>query len=223
MSEYFGLAKVKILPPRRLYHPVLPYISNGKLKFPLCKTCADDENQDDCKCKDEERIITGTWCTPELELACSKGYEKFKIYEIYHFEESSMYDRSTGKEGFFSDYVNMFLKLKQEASDFPHECESDQQKLNYIADYEKREGIQLDYDAVRKNPGLRNLAKICLVSFWGKFGQSLNMKQSSFLYEYEADKFFQLLGDSRKDVRDFISLVIASYKWNIWMILLSYQ
>ena len=29
------------------------------------------------------------------------------------------------------------------------------------------------------------------------------MKQSSFLYEHEADKFFQLLTDTRKEVRDF--------------------
>lgn len=44
LSQYFGLAKIKILPPRKLYHPVLPCNSNGKLKFPLCKTCADTEN-----------------------------------------------------------------------------------------------------------------------------------------------------------------------------------
>ena len=77
ISRYFGVAKAKILPPKRLYHPVLPYMSN-KLKFPLCRTCADTEDQNDCSCNDEERTITGTWCTPEIELACSKGYEIVK-------------------------------------------------------------------------------------------------------------------------------------------------
>lgn len=38
ITTYLGLAKIKILPPRGLYHPVLPYSSNGKLKFPLCDT-----------------------------------------------------------------------------------------------------------------------------------------------------------------------------------------
>jgi len=113
ISEYFGIAKAKILPPKRLYHPVLPYLSNGKLKFPLCRTCADNENQDDCTCTDEERILTGTWCTPEIELACLKGYEIKKIYEIYHFKESSVYDRTTGEGGLFTDYVNLFLKLNK--------------------------------------------------------------------------------------------------------------
>ena len=99
ISTYFGVSKAKILPPKRLYHRVLPYISNDKLKVPLCRTCADTENQNDCSCNDEKRTITGTGCTPEIELACSMGYEKAKIYEVYHFEESSMYDRSACKGG----------------------------------------------------------------------------------------------------------------------------
>ena len=78
-----------------------------------------------------------------------------------------------------------------------------QQKLDYIAKYALNEGIQLDYDAIKRNTGLRSLAKICLNSFGVKFGQRLNMKQSSFLYEHEADKFFQSLTDTRKEVRDF--------------------
>ena len=108
-----------------------------------------------------------------------------------------------GEGGILADYVNLFLKLKQEVSGFPRECQNEQQKLDYIAKYALNEGIQLDYDAIKRNPGLRSLVTICLNSFWGKFGQRLNMKQSSFLYEHEADKFFQLLTDTRKEVRDF--------------------
>jgi hypothetical protein len=176
-------------------------MSNDKLKFPLCRACADTENQNDCSCNDEKGTMTGTWCNPEIELACSMGYEIVKIYEVYHFDESSMYDRSACKGGLFADYVNLFLKLKQEASGFPRECQNEQQRLDYIAKYALNEGIQLDYDAIKRNPGLRSLAKISLRSFGGKFGR-LNMKQSSFLYEHEADKFFQLLTDTRKEIRD---------------------
>jgi hypothetical protein len=92
------------------------------------------------------------------------GYEIAKIYEVYHFEESSMYDRSAckgGGGGLLADYVNLFLKLKQEVSGFPRECQNEQQKLDYIAKYALNEGIQLDYDAIKRNPGLRSLAKIC--------------------------------------------------------------
>ena len=70
IKDYFGIAKVKILPPRGLYHPVLPYTSNGNLKFPLCWTCTDTENQAPCECLYEQRELTGTWCTPRNRNGC---------------------------------------------------------------------------------------------------------------------------------------------------------
>lgn len=189
LSEYFGLAKVTVLPPRGLYHACLPYLSQQKLKFPLCKKCADAENQNECRCSIHERAITGTWCTPEIQLAISKGYQILKIYEVYHFEQSSQFDRVLGTGGLFARYVNTFLKIKQEASGFPTECDSEEAKLKYIREYQEKEGITLEYHNFQKNPGLRCLAKLCLNSFWGKFGQRLNMKQSMFIHESEADVF----------------------------------
>jgi hypothetical protein len=76
------IAKVKVLPPRNLYHPVLPYTSGGKLKFPLCRTCADNESHP-CQCSTDQRAMVGTWCTPELMKAIEKGYKILKIYEVY--------------------------------------------------------------------------------------------------------------------------------------------
>ena len=43
ISQYFGLAKVTILPPENLLHPVLPWPSCGKLTFSLCRTCVEKE------------------------------------------------------------------------------------------------------------------------------------------------------------------------------------
>lgn len=203
LTEYFGIAKVKVLPPKGLYHPVLPYTSNGKLKFPLCRKCADDENQNNCNCSINDRCLIGTWCTPELEVAVAKGYEVIKIYEIYHFEETTQYDSENGDGGLFTDYVNMFLKLKQEASGFPEECKTEEQKRKYICQYKKKEGIQLEYEKIDKNPGLRCLAKLCLNSFWGKFGQRLSMRQSNFFHDSETDKFFTTLTDVTKIVNNF--------------------
>lgn len=36
IHSYFGIAKVKIFAPPKLYHPVLPKMINNKLMFPLC-------------------------------------------------------------------------------------------------------------------------------------------------------------------------------------------
>ncbi len=75
ISTYFGLVKCTVLPPRGLFHPVLPYRASGKLMFPLCKTCADTTNKTTCTHSDAERAILGTWCHVELLKALEKGYQ----------------------------------------------------------------------------------------------------------------------------------------------------
>jgi hypothetical protein len=69
------------------------------------------------------------------------------------------------------------LKMKQEASGWPEWCQSENDNWRYIRDYHEKEGILLDYNNIKKNPGLRTLAKLMLNSFWGKFGQRSNMPQ----------------------------------------------
>ena len=118
IHQYFGLIQCKVLPPRDLYHPVLPYRHDSKLLFPLCASCVKDEMPErpwertaECNHTDEQRVLTGTWCSPELSKAVDLGYEVQYIYEVWHFEETC--------EGLFRDYVNTWLKIKQEASGWP--------------------------------------------------------------------------------------------------------
>jgi hypothetical protein len=67
----------RVLWDRGLHHPVLPYRSQGKLKFPLCRTCADTE-QTPCHHSPRERILLGTWCTPELLEAEARAYQTYQ-------------------------------------------------------------------------------------------------------------------------------------------------
>jgi hypothetical protein len=67
----------------------------------------------------------------------------------------------------------------------------------------ENESVLLDKNSFVKNPGLRSLSKLCLNSFWGKFGQRANLKQTSIFYADEEDKFFNLVTDVTKDVSDF--------------------
>jgi len=164
MKSYFGLAHCTVVPPPRLYHPVLPYVSCGKLKFPLCRTCADRESYH-CRCTQSQRAITGTWCTPELQTAVRKGYRVVRVYEVYHWKETSVYDPEAKQGGLFSPYIRMFLKIKQESSGWPSHVKTEEDKLRYIRAYMEHEGVQLEYQNIVKNPGKRQLAKICLNSF----------------------------------------------------------
>ena len=142
------------------------------------------ERTAECNHTDEQRVLTGTWCSPELDKAVDLGYEVQYIYEVWHFKETC--------EGLFRDYVNTWLKIKQEASGWPAGVETEEQKQTYIQDYYEREGIQLEYANIKKNPGLRTLAKMMLNSMWDKFGQRLNKTQ---LQEFDDPKAFHTFLD----------------------------
>ena len=199
--QYFGIIKAKFLPPTDLLHPVLPVRCNGKLKFPLCKRCADLENMTDCLCPAKDRSFVGTFCTPEVNVALNMGYQIETVYEVLHWQESSMYCPKTKEGGLFSQYINTFLKIKQEASGFPIDVDSEADECNYIEEYFEHEGVCLEKEKVKKNPGMRSLAKLALNSFYGKFGQRLNMKQTLFVSE--AAQLYNILMDKTKQVTSF--------------------
>ena len=186
ISKFYGLVKCKILPPYELYHPVLPYRYDSKLLFPLCKTCAQRgikqellQRSKKCPHSAEERSLTGTW---------KKGYVIVYIYEVWHLKEQS--------NELFHPYIKTFMKIKQEASGWPAECDTEEKKRNYLQEYKEHEGIQLDYNKVEKNPGLRSLAKLMLNSFWGKFGQRPNQTQVTTCTKHS--EFFQIITDDRQ-------------------------
>ena len=134
ISRYYGLIKCKILPPYELYHPVLPWRYESKLLFPLCRTCAQQnikqallERSDKCPHSVEERCLTGTWKTLELQNAVEKRYVIMYIYEVWHFKQKS--------QQLFSPYIKTFMKLKHQASGWPSECTTEDKKRKYLDDY----------------------------------------------------------------------------------------
>ena len=192
-EEYFGLIKCVVTPPRGLFHPVLPYRSQGRLMFPLCRTCCEEGLSDAwCCChEEEERALEGTWCTPELKKAEELGYRITKIYEVWHYPERGIV---------FAEYVNTFLKLKVEASGWPSECTSEEAKEEYLRQFEEREDVRLDANNIVNNAGLRSLAKLMLNSFWGKWGQRTNL--TSHCYVTDPNEYFGIWADQTKEITD---------------------
>ncbi|GIY07618.1 DNA-directed DNA polymerase [Caerostris extrusa] len=74
VDNYFGLILCRVMPPRALYLPVLPYRCQGKLMFPPCRTCTENMQQTVCTHSDEERSLIGTWVSEEVKLIKRKGY-----------------------------------------------------------------------------------------------------------------------------------------------------
>ena len=193
LPDYFGFVKCSIIPPRYLYHPVLPVRHGDKVLFPLCMSCAKNNLKSwHCPHNDEERELVGTWCTPEVEKAVEMGYRVRHVYEVWNFPQ-----RSTT---LFRKYIDAWLRIKQEADGWPKNIGEDEEKRRqYIQDYLNREAVQLRPEYIEKNPGLRSLAKLMLNSFWGKFGQQTNKTQvREFVDPIEFHKF---LNDDKRDVR----------------------
>ena len=205
IDNYFGIAKVDVLAPEKLLHPVLPVKLNEKLLFPLCVRCVEDqaehtwyERTNLCPHSDEQRMMTGTWCTPEIQKAVEKGYKIQKIHEVWHFPEDQR------KEGLFAPYVNTWLKHKTEASGWPARYVTEKQKAEYVRQYVEHEGIKLDPSRIEKNPGRKQVAKLMLNSFWGKFGENEHRVQTQTIQD--EDTWQKIVQDESiivKDVRIF--------------------
>ena len=201
ISDFFGIAKVCVRAPRGLFHPVLPLTIGDKLMFPLCKKCAIDKNVKSCGHSDAQREFTGTWCTPELIEAEARGYIIVKIHEVYHWEKTIKYNSETKEGGLFAEYINTFLKIKQESSDWPKWCTDGKSRQKYIDNYYEREGIRLDPEKIKHNPGLRSLAKLLLVNMWGKWGQSSSHVRTEFVDNLA--HLSEIMVDPMKEIHDF--------------------
>ena len=181
ISEYFGFATVTITPPRNLYHPVLCEKKDGKLVFDLLPK-------------------TGTWATIEIMKAIEMGYTLNSIIEVCHFEEQN--------SELFKGYVSTFLKIKQEANGWdnllgnkgPH---TEEQKYEYIRQYKIHQDIQLDYSAIDTfNPGLYFIAKLCLNSLWGKFGQRNQFPKT--VDTFDEDAFIDIVHSDKNEISNII-------------------
>ena len=197
ITNYFGIARVDVLPPANLFHPVLPVRSGNKLTFPLCAGCVNEEQDkpmlersDVCQHSPEERMLRGTWCTPGIIKAVEKGYRVVQIHEVWHFQKQ--------QEGLFRDYVDTWLTLKQQAAGWPRWCVTEEKKQQYISEYREREGIDLDYDSIQNNAGKKATAKLMLNSFWGKFGERPNKPRTVTITS--PSQLFPLLFNSHKNV-----------------------
>jgi hypothetical protein len=84
-------------------------------------------NQGDCTHSDEERCIVGTWVVDEVSKAVEMGYS---LVDVFEFWEYSVTRFDNGEGDLIAEYVNMFLKLKQESSGYPSWFHSEDDKDN---------------------------------------------------------------------------------------------
>lgn len=208
-----GIIKCKILPPKNLYHPVLPVKMHNKLLFILCNKCAENENNNTCMHDADDRSFIGTYVAEELRVAVEKGYTILKMYEAWEYD-TTKYDPKTNNGGIFAEYINTFLKIKTESSGYPSWIQTDTDKDSFIDSFHSREGVLLNKDNIKKNPGLRSLSKICLNSIWGKFGERPDKVKKTFINE--RNQLLDLVTDPSYETMSMYMLsedgLLVSYK-----------
>ena len=96
-----------------------------------------------------------------MTKAMEKGYRIVQVHEVWHFPQKT--------DTLFKEYIDTFGKIELEASRYPKNCATDEQKHWYVNDIFENQGIPLDPAIISYNPGLRALAKLMLNSFWGKY------------------------------------------------------
>jgi hypothetical protein len=68
IREIFGVVKIKILAPRYLLFPVLPVKFDGKVMFPLCRSCMEERRVDFCNHDSvDDSCFIGTYVSEEAK------------------------------------------------------------------------------------------------------------------------------------------------------------
>jgi hypothetical protein len=184
------IIKCKVLPPKKL-SSASSVQKQLQTDVPLCSACADTMNKGDCTHTDEERCIVGTWAVDEVRKAVEMGYGVVDMFEFWEYKVTC-FDKYSNAGGLFAEYVNMFLKLKQESSGYPSWVQSEENKDRYIEDDRRAELIALDKASVSKTAGQRTLAKLKLNRMWGKWAQNQNKTQTTIV-------------DSEKEFYEFLT------------------
>jgi hypothetical protein len=192
VENYFGMVKCRVLCPAEDLFPVLPIKLDGKLIFTLCMKCAVDKSQDFCRHNENQRALEGSWCTPELHFAMDNGYKILEVHEVWHWENQ--------ETGLFKEYINTFLKEKIEASGYPEDCKTEEERETFVRRVEEMEGITLDREKIEKNTGRKSISKLCLVNFWGKWGQNDGYSQTELIFDPK--KYYDILNSESKEVSD---------------------
>jgi hypothetical protein len=186
-NEYLGLVKCFLIPPKdqvtniHISHfhistfpfqsvPVVAEHCNGKLMFFLCNACAKQSESKSrrmhrpvseydprtlCNHGDRDRGFVSTLDHIELNKALSKGYRVSHLYSVYHWDPSKWTTQ------LFRPYVQRLMKIKVECGGWPKEVGDDPAKQQaWIDEYYHRFNILIDPKNVKKNAGMKYIAKM---------------------------------------------------------------
>jgi len=93
------------------------------------------------------------------------------------------------------------MKIKLETSSWKNDFNTIEEYINTV---NEKLDITLDKNNIQDNPGKRAVAKICLNSLWGKFGQRQNMSKTEYVTDIK--RFYEIMLDDRLENINLIFL-----------------
>ena len=163
-----GFFEVDIVCPKDLHIPVLPSRDEINKNTKLVFSLTDKK----------KAVYYGV----ELREALRRGYKITKFYKAILFKTTDQ---------FFKKYIASWLEIKVNSSKRPEM--SDEEYEVFKKRHEDLFGFTPNQSY---NPGLRALAKLCLNSLWGKWGQRPGMPETVWLNKKQTAKYYQILRDS---------------------------
>ncbi len=106
----FGAALVRVLPPKKLLFPILPFRSDisKRVSLPLCKICADQQFLGTCNHSPWERSWCAVYTTEDINYAKSLGYEILAFFEAQNFKK-----RAKPFDAYIKTLAHMKIKVSK--------------------------------------------------------------------------------------------------------------
>lgn len=167
-----------------------------------CSDCQASHMSAECTHGDEERAFWVECTTEELKMALRDGDKLLDISEVHHFERRGNPTR---------DYIFAWYKAKQRASGWPPHVEAmspgperTAAEDAVLADLDRQSIVafgrpmDLKREEIVFNAGARQVAKIMLNSFYGKFGT--RPERTSVAYVHDADELAKVVDKKNKSL-----------------------
>ena len=88
------------------------------------------------------------WCTPDIQKAIELGYTLIKMHEVHHFPPEQR------EVGLFANYVNSWLKIKQESAAYRAWVVTPEDKACFICQYQQIKAVSDPEESRMQSHGL---------------------------------------------------------------------
>jgi DNA polymerase type B, organellar and viral len=200
-KEVLGVIKCTLECPSNLYAPFLGYkvpsricSQSYEVLYGTCRLCMELRCVQ-CTHSLEERVFTGTWTLVEIDYALSLGYKIHNVLEVWEYEHNNT--------ELFKEFMVPFIVWKTcckrsglvENDEF---TPKGAQTAQWLESLTHKPCTPTDFVNA---PSKRNVAKLIMNSFYGKWGQRSQWSETQSFKEEDSAACMKLFGNVALHIR----------------------